>query len=358
MKNSLAQRLATRVGVRGVLHAFLAAALLATGAAGTAAAETVRVGITSSISDATFFIADKKGYFKQEGLSVTLIAFDAAAKMIAPLGTGQLDVGAGASNPGLYNAVARGVNIKIVADKGSTPPGYGYQPLLVRKDLIDSGRVRSLRDLKGLKFASVVPNADPTLVEALRQAGLKYTDVEVVGMGFPHHVAALQNKAVDASFTTEPSATRAIQSGAAVRFMGDDVVYPNHQLAVLLFGGDFIKNSPDAARKFMRAYIKAVRDYNDALKDGRLAGANAQEIISILTEYTNVKDAGLYKLLTPHGSNPDGRVNEATLKKDFAFFKERGLIEGNTGVDQVIDNSFVDAVVKELGPYRSGGAPK
>src|SRR6266571_4450555 len=219
---------------------------------------TIRVGLASASSDVGFFIADKKGYFKQEGLNVSFLNFDSGAKMVAPLGNGQLEVGAGSPAAGLYNAIARGIDIKIVADKGSTPPGYGYQPLLVRKDLVDSGRYKSLKDLKGMKIAGSAPGSasTSTLNEALKQGGLKYSDVERVFMGFPQHVAALQNKAVDAAMTTEPSATRAVQSGAAVRVLGDDAIYPNHQLAVVLYGGDFAKRRPEVARRFMRAYLK------------------------------------------------------------------------------------------------------
>ena len=179
----------------------------------------VRVGLAAASSDVGFFIADKKGYFKEEGLAVTFVNFDSAAKMVAPLGAGQLEVGAGSAAAGLYNAVTRGIHIKIVADKGSTPPGYGFQPLLVRKDLVDSGRYKSLKDLKGMKIAGSAPGSGSTstLNEALKKGGLKYSDVERVFLAFPQHVAALQNKAVDAAMTTEPSATKAIQSGAAVR---------------------------------------------------------------------------------------------------------------------------------------------
>jgi len=128
-------------------------------AAGARAADLVkvRVGVTSSSSDAGFFIADKKGYFRKEGLEVTLISFDSAAKMVAPLGVGQLEVGGGAPSAGLYNALSRGIDIRIVADKGSTPPGYDYQPLLVRKDHIDSGRYKSLKDLNLTEWASLLP---------------------------------------------------------------------------------------------------------------------------------------------------------------------------------------------------------
>lgn len=319
---------------------------------------TVRVGIVNASSDVAFFIADRKGYFQQEGIIVAFTAFDSAAKMIAPLGVGRLDVGGGSPSAGLYNAVARGISITIVADKGSTPPGYGFQPLLVRKDLVESGRYKSLRDLKGMKIAGSAPGSasTSTLNEALKQGGLKYADVERVFMGFPQHVLALQNKAVDAAMTTEPSATRAVQSGAAVRVMGDDEIYPGHQLAVVLYGGEFAKGRPEVARRFMRAYLKGVRDYNDALEEGRLAGPNAGEVIDILTRSTAIKDPGVFRAIRAQGCNPDGRVHEPSLRNDLEFFRSEKLIEGSVSVAQVVDHSFVDWAVNELGPYKRPAA--
>jgi len=336
------------------LGSAFAVLVLALCGVGVALAAPVRVGTTNSSSDAPLFIAAAKGYFKAEGIDVEFTSFDSAAKMIAPLGTGQLEVGAGSPAAGFYNAVARGLDVRMVADKGSMPPGYGYLPLLVRKDLVDSGKVKSIADLKGMKFALPAQGTttDSTLNEALKKGGLKWTDAEVVYMGFPQHVVAFQNKAIDASVTTEPSATRSEQLGVAVRYMPGDVVYPNQQVAVILYGGKFIKEQPEIGRKFMKAYIRAVRDYNDALSNVKLAGANAAEIIKILTESTNIKDPKVYASITPNGCNPDGKVNEESLRKDLQFFKDRNLIEGNVTVDQVIDHSFVAAALKELGPYK------
>jgi NitT/TauT family transport system substrate-binding protein len=99
-----------------------------------ARAETVR--------DAPFFIADAKGYFSAEGLALELTSFDSGAKMVAPLGTGDLDAGGGAVSVGLYNAVRRGVGLKVVADKVHYGPGYGFASLLVRKDLIENGKFK------------------------------------------------------------------------------------------------------------------------------------------------------------------------------------------------------------------------
>ena len=122
---------------------------------------------------------------------------------------------------------------------------------------------------------------------------------------------------------------------------------------MLLYGGDFIKNSPQLAKKFMVAYLKGARFYNDALKDGKFAGPNAAEVIDILAHNSNVKDPALYKKMTPNGINPDGAMNEASLRKDWVFYKEQGYLEGNVSLDQVVDTSFVEMALTELGPYKA-----
>jgi NitT/TauT family transport system substrate-binding protein len=313
----------------------------------------VGVGISDSSSDVGFFIADKKGYFKAAGIATTMTPFASAAKMIAPLGTGQLDVGGGTVAAGLYNAVERGINIKIVADKASIADGYEYSTLLVRKDLVDSGRYKGLADLKGLTIATASQGAgsESSLNEALKKGGLKFGDVNVVYMGFPEMLPALKNKGIDAGVVNEPTVTRAISEGFAVR-ASRDTIYPGQQTAVVLFSDEFIKKR-EVAQKFMNAYIRALRDYNDALKDGRLAGPGADEIVAILTEYTGIKKPEVYRAMTPFAANPDGRVNTATMQNDYDFYKGRALISGHVTVDQVIDNSFADEAVRQLGPYRA-----
>jgi NitT/TauT family transport system substrate-binding protein len=319
-----------------------------------AAATTVRVGVLGAISDAAFFVAEKKGYFRDEGITIEFVHFAAAAQMVAPLGDGQLEVGAGATSAGLYNSAARNIDIRIVADKGSMPPSYGYMPLMVRKDLIESGKFKTLKDLKGLKLGSqsVGGAATVTLEEALREAGLGFGDVEVVYMGHPQLALAIENHAIDAAFITEPNATSAVLRGGAVRFARGDEIYPNQQLSVVLYNGGFATKSPALARQFMRAYIRGSRDYNDALKDGKLAGRGAEDIIAILVASTEVKDPAIYRAMIPHGCDPDGNVNVASLKKDFESFRAQGLIKGETSVERVLDQSFARAAVAELGPYK------
>jgi len=213
---------------------------------GTAAAQAITVGATSSTSDAPIFIADQKGYFRDEGLDVKVTNFRSAADMVAPLGAGQIEAGAGSASAGLYNAVARGIKIKIVADKASSPPGYGATKILVRKDHVESGRYRSPADLKGMKFAMNAPGVSntSTLNALLQSAGLKYSDVETVDLPLPDHVAALKNKSVDASASVEPGPALAIRNGDAVLIKSDDEILPNHQIAILLYSESSRSSAP------------------------------------------------------------------------------------------------------------------
>src|SRR3954464_5087418 len=217
-----------------------------------AAADQVKIGISRTISDAGYYMADAMGFFRDEGIDVSITGFNSAAQMIAPLGTGELDVGGGTVSAGFYNAVGRGILMKIVADQASIKPGYGYSSLMVRKDLVDSGRYKSFADLKGMKVAIGAPGTGTAsaLNEALKKGGLKYSDVDVVDMGFPQHAAAFANKAIDASITNEPTTTRAVKSGAAVRVAGNDAFYPDQQTAVVIYSGVFMKRDPQGARKF------------------------------------------------------------------------------------------------------------
>ncbi len=347
-----------------VAACFLSAGLaLGLAARPAAAAETaqVKIGIARTMSDVGYYVADAMGYFRDEGIAVTMTPFNSAAQMMAPLGTGDLDVGGGTVSAGFYNAVGRGIATKIVADQSSMKPElWLFLAFMVRKDLVDSGRYKTLADLKGMKVAIGAPGTGTAsaLNETLRMGGLKYSDVDVVYLGFPEHLPAFLNKGIDAAISNEPTMTLEIEQGAAVRIIGNDVSYPDQQTAVVFYSESFIKNRHDVAERFMRAYIRGIRLYDDALKDGRLAGPAANQIIPILTKYTSIKDEALFRRIIPSAVNPNGEVNLAGLKHDLAFFRELGLIESkDVSVDGVVDGSFVKAAVSQLGPYKAAAAP-
>jgi NitT/TauT family transport system substrate-binding protein len=344
--------------VQFALAAIVAAAAgIATPAAsGARADEIVTVAVNGLISDAPLYIGETKGYFAKQGITIKFIPIAAGTQMIAPLGVGQIDVAGGALGVGFFNAVARGMNIKIVADRATTNPRSSYISILVRKDLVDSGKVKTYADLAGLRIAENGHGAmqASTVNEALVRGGHTYDDaIHVTNMPNPEHLNALANKAIDASLTTEPFVTLAVKRGIAVAFSKPDL-YPNQVIAALLYGGEFIKNRPEVAKKFMVAYLQAARFYNDALVDGRFKGPNAKEVINILIANTPLKDRSVYEDMIANWCNPDGRVNEYSLHKDLAFFRTRKDFDlsPKASVEASIDNSFVDYALSVLGPYK------
>ena len=122
-------------------------------APGPAQATRVRLGELGIIAGAGYYLAIENGYFAEQGIEVEATRFTSGAEMIPSLATGQIDIGAGAISAGLLNAVARGLDLRIVSDHGHSAPGRPVGAFVVRRDLIDSGQVRTSADLRGRTIA-------------------------------------------------------------------------------------------------------------------------------------------------------------------------------------------------------------
>ena len=60
--------------------------------------------------------------------------------------------------------------------------------------------------------------------------------------------------------------------------------------------------------------------------------------------------------MTPFAVNPDGQVNVVSLRKDLEFFHERNyLTKVPVSVEAVVDESFIQAAVRDLGAYQKRG---
>jgi NitT/TauT family transport system substrate-binding protein len=263
-------------------------------------------------------------------------------------------VGGGATAVGLFNAIDRGIGVRIVADKGRTAKGYVYQSVLIRKDLVTSGKFKSYADLKGLKFAQGAAGVGPwsVLNEAAKLGGVRYADIDKVYMAFPQMVAALKSGAIDGSVLNEPFKTLAVDEGYAVEFQATNDFYPDYELSLLLFGDKFRTERADVAHRYMRAFLRAVRDYNDALANGRWrTDGGADEVIRIFAKRTGQPEA-LIRRITPQASDPDGRIAMGSVRKDLAFFQDQGDVTNKKmTADECVDDSFAAAAAKDLGPY-------
>lgn len=345
------------VGLRlasGVLSLFLAAAA----SSGTAAAESAKparaplsppvpvvVGTIGSASDVGFFIAVDRGYFKDEGLEVKLEFLGSAAKMVPALATGDIQVASGGLNAGLINAIDREIPLKIVADKGTLRPGSGYQAFLVRKDLAD--KVKDFKDLKGFKIATSggLRTIDSIVVRAaVERGGLTLKDVEVVDLPFPEMVTALAKGAVDAALMIEPFATTAVDQNSAVRWKSADEVTPNLQIAAVFYGPKFMSEKSEAAKRFMVAYVRAIRDYNEEMLDKK----NQDAVIGVLTKYTRIKDPATYKKIVPPYIGANAEMNPTSMKRAIDEWASRNLVE-KIDVSNVMDDQYLRYAWDRLG---------
>jgi NitT/TauT family transport system substrate-binding protein len=314
----------------------------------------VSLGYLRTVTDAPLIVAQAKGFFRDVGLDVTMSQFSSAAFMIAPMGVGQLEIGAGAPVAGLYNAVAHGVDLKIVADKCIDSRGYGFDKVVVRKDLIDSGKYKGPADLRGLNFGRAGRGTSVGIQAAkfLKTGGLDYhKDIQAIDLDFPNQVVALKNRAIDWTIAIEPFPTLMVNQGSGTVVTTDAEIYPDQEVADILYSGSFMKNRPAVAQKFMLAYMRGLRYYYESLKDGHIVGKNGDEVVGILAKGLNVKPE-LLRQITPSDVNPNGYVNMKSLLDDYATFQSWGFINKPVDVKSIVDMSFVDAVVKELGVYK------
>jgi NitT/TauT family transport system substrate-binding protein len=307
----------------------------------------VRYGQLGSASDAGVYVALERGYFAEEGLDLDLVPLDSGGRMVPALGSGQLEVGGGGVSVALINAVSRDVPLKLVADKGSLRPGFGFESLVVRKELVDSGAVRGVADLRGRKIAvNTRTSVDIwALGTALEGAGLRVEDVIVEEIPFPEMIPALANAAIDAGTPIEPTATAIVSRGIGIRLLTMDEAVPNGQLATIMYAPHFWRDQSEAGRRFALAYLRGVRDYNRAFTTGDGRG----DVIGILTRHTVIRDPAVFEQMILPGLNPNGHINVQSILAAQEYWRKLDMLQSVVPPEQFVDHSYVDWALGVLG---------
>ncbi|OES46384.1 ABC transporter substrate-binding protein [Domibacillus iocasae] len=301
-----------------------------------------------SASGAGFYIANEKGYFDDYNIEVEFATFANSDDMLPALASGEVDIAGGISSASFFNAIAQGIDVKIIADKGHNEKGKSYFTFVIGTD--KQNEIKEYSDLKGKKVAVSTEHAvdDYIYREMLKEAGLKENEVEFVLMpDFGNMLAAIENGSIDAALQIEPLITQGVAEGIHVRFGDATDFAPEAQIAMVLGSPQFINEEQDVSLRFMAAYLKGVRDYNDAFKKGEGKG----EIIEIMTEYTALKDAAVWEDVFVTGLDPDGRMFVDDIRAQYEMYKENGAIRGEFNFNEAIDTSVTEKAVKVIGEY-------
>lgn len=299
-------------------------------------------------SGAGFYIAKEKGYFEDYNIEVEFAKFANSDDMLPALAAGEVDIAGGVSTASFFNAIAQGIDVKIIADKGHNVPGKSYFTFVIGNHMVDE--IKDYADFKGKKIGvSSLYSIDWYIYqEMLKHAGLTEDDVNFVLMAdFGSMLGAIDGGAIDVALNIEPLITKGVEQGFHVRF-GDTTDYaPESQIAMVLGSPQFMSEEKDVSLRFMSAYLKGVRDYNDAfIKD-----IGKDEVIEIMTKHTALKDAALWEKVHVTGLDPDGKMFVNDIKKQYDTYKANGAIRGEIDLDKAIDTSITEKAVETIGKY-------
>ena len=332
-----------------------AAATTAPEAAAAGRLERVRIAETAAIAYAPVYVAEARGYYREQGLELEFENFAGGADAVPALARGDFDVNLAAISAGTYNAFERGLDIKIVAPMGILPLRDSSLPLLVRKDLVDSGAVTTVADLRGRKVAVNTRGAivEYLLTKVLEREGLSIRDVDETALPFPDHAAALATGAIDAAITAEPFATRALSQGVATKFVAE--IAPGRMTTVAMYSGRFIRERPDVARRWMVATMRGAREVQ-----GPELGVTypekfyRPENLAVFEQRTGAS-AQVIRDQVPYTWDPD-------LEIQVDFILDQELVHLRNGVlqlpqpipaERLVDDSFVRYAQQALGKVRS-----
>ncbi|MBI2953758.1 MAG: ABC transporter substrate-binding protein [Chloroflexi bacterium] len=308
----------------------------------------VKLGYTQSLQYSPIYVADARGYFKEQGISLSFERTTGGAEQTAFLTTGEVDIIGGGLSAGFFNALARGVIVRIVGPLAFEPPvgGGSTSPMIVRKALLDSGAVKSPKDLKGKNVALNVRFGltEYRLYNVLKEAGLRLEDVEITTMPFPDSVLAMRNGAIDVVMVPMPFSGEILSSGIGAVLVPETL--PGKMTLALQYGPKFIQERPDVARKFMVAYLKGSRDVQgqDLLKP---------EILDIILKATNQKPDSVQAGTLPV-FDPDGTIHADWIDDQQQFFRDIGKLDYQEPIpsSKIIDDTFVKYALQQLGPYK------
>lgn len=214
------------------------------------AQEKFKVGYIRVMDDAQAMVAHEAGLYAKHGLDVELIEFSSGTDLIKAIVGGQLDTGV----LGFTNAVAwasKGADLKVVGGAQQ-----GYHSILVREQT-------GIADVAGLKGHSLASQREGSTADAvlrgvtLKAAGLKPSDVNIMGVSPAVAVQSLVSGRVDAAFLFEPY-DRIAQLVAPVKQVYEiGEVWP-FPCMVVITSGDTLAKRKDAVWKSLDAQRDAI----------------------------------------------------------------------------------------------------
>lgn len=202
-----------------------------------------------------FYYAQDQGYFKNEGLDITVQTADNGGQAVEKVISGEVQIAFSSYTP-IFAAQAKGVaDLRLVADATQLAPG---NTVLVTKR--DAPPLTSITELTGRRVAITAPN---TMTQFLVQSaaevnGVDPKSVKMVPMGFPDMEPALARGNIDVALLTEPYLTRALMAKGVTEIY-DTSKGPTQDMPIGGYSAlkKFVDEKPNTVAAFQRILAKA-----------------------------------------------------------------------------------------------------
>lgn len=308
------------------------------------AQERITVGMADGVNQVTSLIAEEKGFFKEEGLTVDRRPVPRGNLAVEAIAAGSMQF-AEVSDVVFFSAVSRGIPLVALgaASRGFTGKMVGTP---------DHKPVKTLADLKGERIGIQVGTGVHGLFlmllekEGLAESDFKVGNVRVVDM--PTAMAS-SPRPFDVVFGWDPMMQRIVQSGNGKEIISAQqfqdmagVTYP----LILVADKNYIAKNHDTVQRFVNAYAKAqqfirthpdeaLRIYSDAVHK---AGATVDDAIIKTMMFEVPKFGGVNFVTSDWTELPNSRD----------FLLKRGQITSKPDMKEITDPSFADTAEAKI----------
>ena len=284
----------------------------------------IGVGGKSLIYYLPLTIAERNGYFKQEGLDVEILDFPGGAKALQALLGGSVDLVSGAYEHTISQQ-AKGQSIEALVLQGR------YSAIVLALPKAKAAAYKSPADLKGMKIGVTAPGSSTNMFVniLLAKAGLKPDDVSIIGVGAGAGAVAIMKRGeIDALSNLDPVIAQLESDGTIVPVIdtrtakGMQDVYGGAYAAGCVYApSEFAKKNPRTAQAVVNAMVRALRFIQHSSID--------QIVAAVPPEYYT--DKALYK---------------AALEKNIETFRHDGSITKEAGDHVAHDLLTFDPTMK------------
>ncbi len=267
----------------------------------------INIGYLNSTAHLLAFVAAEEGYFKEEGLKVTLTQFSSASELINGIESDKLDVAFIGSVPTL-TFQSQGHEVSIFG--GAMTNGHGY---VIKSEFADKDEA-GVEVLKGRNVASVknsvqdaelqilLKNANIEIGEGADKVNIVYFDSQ------KDAYAALLNSTIDAASVYSPYASLAKSQGyKVVYYCAHEKALENQPCCRQVAKTSDLSSTPNTFIAIERAFIKA---YHFTQSDHEKTIKDVKKYIDIDEDFIDTEVYGGYSVSSP---DPD-KKGTLTLK--------------------------------------------